>query len=146
MARDPVQKFGGVRALNNRLKGRSKVISENKEAVAAELVSMAMVNLTDIISWDEDGNVQVKPSAEISDEAIRAIKKVKITTRNFKGEGSETTLEVELYDKVRVLQILAKASGLLEPTPPETNTPSVVGITMKGPEIIEVEVEEIKGG
>tara|TARA_Y100000310_G_scaffold276933_1_gene294439 strand:- start:1029 stop:1463 length:435 start_codon:yes stop_codon:yes gene_type:complete len=141
MARDPVQKFGGVRALNNRLKGRSKVISENKEAVAAELVSMAMVNLTDIISWDEDGNVQVKPSAEISDEAIRAIKKVKITTRNFKGEGSEATLEVELYDKVRVLQILAKASGLLEP-PPETNTPSVVGITMKGPEIINVEVEK----
>jgi 23S rRNA G2069 N7-methylase RlmK/C1962 C5-methylase RlmI len=141
MARDPIQKFGGVRALNNRLKGRSDVIQRNKEAVAAELVSMAMVNLTDIISWDEEGNIQVKPSAEISDEAIRAIKKIKVTTRKFKGEESETMLEVELYDKVRVLQILAKASGLLEPTPPETNTPSVVGITMRGPEIIDVEVE-----
>ena len=141
MARDPVQRFGGVRALNNRLKGRSKVIEQNKEAVAAELVSMAMVNLTDIIEWDQDGNVTVKPSAEISDEAIRAIKKIKVTTRHFKDEGSETTLDVELYDKVRVLQILAKASGLLEP-PPETNTPSVVGITMKGPEVIDVEVSD----
>jgi len=142
MAHDPVQRFGGVRALNNRLKGRSKVIADNKEAVAAELVSMAMVNLTDIVEWDENGNVTVKPSSEISDEAIRAIKKIKITTRHFKGEGNETTLDVELYDKVRVLQILAKASGLLEPPPPETNTPSVVGITMKGPDIIDVDVME----
>jgi 23S rRNA G2069 N7-methylase RlmK/C1962 C5-methylase RlmI len=144
MARDPVQKFGGIRALNNRLKGRSPTIEQNKEAIAAELVSMAMVNLTDIVEWDEEGNVQVKPSMEISNEAIRAIKKIKVTTRNFQGEGSETTLDVELYDKVRVLQILAKAAGLLEPPPPETNTPSVVGITMRGPEIIDVEVAEEK--
>ena len=140
--REPIQKFGGIKALRNRLHGRSKTIEQNKEAIAAELVSMAMVNLTDIIEWDEQGNVTVKPSSEISYEAIRAIKKIRISTRHFKEGESETILDIELYDKVRVLQILAKAAGLLEPPPPDTNTPSVVGITMKGPDIIDVEITD----
>ena len=139
MARDPVRRFGGIKALQRRLRGRSKVISQNKDAIAAELVSMAMVNLTDIIEWDEKGSVTVKASAEITDEATRAIKRFKITN----GKDGPI-LEIELHDKVRVLQILAKAAGLLEPVMDMPNTPSVVGITMKGPEIIEVEVEEIR--
>ena len=119
------------------------VIEQHKDAIAAELVSMALVNLTDIIEWDADGNVKVKASAEISDAATRAIKKFKIT--NLKGD-SGSVLEIELHDKVRVLQVLAKASGLLDPAVDFPNTPSVVGITMKGPEIIDVELEEVKDG
>jgi len=139
MSRDPVRRFGGIKALQSRLRGRSEVIAQNKDAIAAELVSMAMVNLTDIIEWDEEGAVTVKASAEITDEATRAIKRFKV----INGKDG-ATLEIELHDKVRVLQILAKAAGLLEPVVDMPNTPSVVGITMKGPEIIEVEVEEIK--
>jgi len=81
----------------------------------------------------------VKASAETTDEATRAIKRFKISNTR---DGP--VLEIELHDKVRVLQILAKAAGLLEPAMEMPNTPSVVGITMKGPEIIEVEIEEIK--
>jgi hypothetical protein len=47
-------------------------------------------------------------------------------------------LDIELYDKVGVLRILAKASGLLD-TPEESDKPSVIGINVKAPEIIDVE-------
>jgi hypothetical protein len=47
-------------------------------------------------------------------------------------------LDIELYDKVGVLRILAKASGLLD-TADESDKPSVIGINVKAPEIIDVE-------
>ena len=132
-----VEKFGGVKALQNRLKGRSDVISHTKEAIAEELVAMAMSNLTDVITWDDTGNVKVKASADIPENALRALKKVKVS---YSKDGSPT-LELELHDKVKPLQILAKASGLLDVTP-EMNTPSVVGIKMVGPDVITTSYSE----
>lgn len=126
----PVERFGGVKAVQNRLRGRSDVIAQNKEAIAEELVSMALTNLTDIITWDEAGNVKVKASADIPDNALRALKKVKVSF--VKGQP---TLELELHDKVKTLQVLAKAAGLLE-VQPTNNAPSVVGIKMVGPDVI----------
>lgn len=133
-----IEKFGGVKALQNRLKGRSDVIAHNKEAIAEELVAMAMSNLTDVIKWDDAGNVKVKASADIPENALRALKKVKVSY--VKGEP---TLELELHDKVKTLQILAKASGLLD-TLPESNAPSVVGIKMVGPDVITTTYQETK--
>ena len=54
-------------------------------------------------------------------------------------------LEVELHDKVGVLRVLAKASGLLEPEQ-DVDRPSVVQINMSGPEepkIVEAENVEV---
>lgn len=126
----PVERFGGVKAVQNRLRGRSDVIAQNKEAIAEELVSMALTNLTDVITWDEAGNVKVKASADIPDKALRALKKIKVSY--VKGQP---TLELELHDKVKTLQVLAKAAGLLE-VQLENNAPSVVGIKMVGPDVI----------
>ncbi len=133
----PVEKFGGVKRLQNRLKGRSDIIAHNKEAIAAELLAMGTANLTDVIEWDDAGNVKIKASADISETALRALKKVKVS---YSKDGSPT-LELELHDKVKPLQILAKASGLLDVTP-EMNTPSVVGIKMVGPDVITTSYSE----
>jgi hypothetical protein len=58
---------------------------------------------------------------------MKAIKKIKITpTRN----GDQ--VEVELVDKVRVLQMLAKSAGLLDQEK-EVDKPSVVAIEMVMP-------------
>ena len=62
----PTSRFGGVRALENRLKGRSPTLEHSKEAVAGELMAMAFTNITDILTWDDAGNVKVKASSEIS--------------------------------------------------------------------------------
>jgi hypothetical protein len=93
---------------------------------------MANTKITDIMEWDEDGQVRVKASKDIPEHALQAIKSIKI---NKDGQ-----LDIELYDKVGVLRLLAKASGLLD-NPEESDKPSVIGINIKPPDIQDVEVD-----
>jgi len=131
-----VKGWGGVRSIQRRLE-RSATIMENREAVAYALLCMANTKITDIMKWEEeDGElkVKVKPASEIPDHALQSIKSIKI---NKQGE-----LEVELYDKVGVLRLLAKASGLLDGPENESDKPSVIGINIKAPEIEDAEPKE----
>ncbi len=56
-----VKNWGGVRSIERRLE-RSATLESNREHVAYALLSMANTKLTDIMSWDEAGNVTVKAS------------------------------------------------------------------------------------
>jgi len=125
--------WGGVRAVQNKLK-RSDTIIQNREAVAYSLLCMANTKLTDIMKWDSEGNIQVKASDDIPEHALQAIKNIKV--RKDKDGGQ--TLEIELYDKVGVLRLLAKASGLLDNPEDSSDKPSVIGINVQAPEDIEV--------
>ena len=127
-----LQNWGGVRSIQKRLE-RSATIVENREAVAYSLLCMANTKITDILTWDEDGQVKVKAASAIPDYALQAIKSIKV---NKNGE-----LELELYDKIGVLRLLAKASGLLD-NPDEGDKPSVIGINVQAPEIVDVEEDK----
>jgi hypothetical protein len=72
------------------------------------------------------------------EHALQAIKSIKVNEKYDKEGGCIRTLDIELYDKVGVLRILAKASGLLD-TVEESDKPSVIGINVKAPEIIDIE-------
>jgi len=133
----PTGRFGGVKKLGDRLRGRSDVIAQNKEGIAQTLVDIARANLTDVVSWDSQGNVTVKASEDIPDAVAHAIKKLRVT----RSKDGDPTLEIELHDKVSVLKVLAKSAGLLEPLSEESKAPSVVGITMHGPEVVAVKKE-----
>lgn len=126
-----LQNWGGIRSIQKRLE-RSATITENREAVAYSLLCMANTKITDIMEWDEDGKIQVKASKDIPEHALQAIKSIKI--------NKEGNVELELYDKVGVLRLLAKASGLLD-NPEESDKPSVIGINIKPPDIQDVEVD-----
>ena len=123
----PLTNWGGVRSVQRRLE-RSSTIVANKEAVAYALLSMANTKLTDIMTWDDQGNVKVKASHEIPEHALHAIKNIKVRT----DKDGVSTLEIELYDKVGVLRLLAKASGLLD-NPDDENKPSVIDINVVAP-------------
>ena len=112
--------------INKRIRG-SKIIYENRDELAMELMRLGSAKITDVIDWDADGNVNVKPIEEIPDNALTAIKKIKVTP-SAKGD----ILEVEMIDKVRVLQLLAKSAGLLD-AEKEIDKPSVVSIEMVMP-------------
>lgn len=131
---NPTGRFGGVKKLEDRLKGRSEVIAHNKDGIAQTLIDIARANLTDVITWDDQGNVKVKASEDIPDSVAVAIKKIRVT----KSKDGDPTLELELHDKISVLRVLAKSAGLLEPPREDVAAPSVVGITMHGPEVVEV--------
>jgi hypothetical protein len=139
-----LKNWGGVRSIQNKLK-RSNTLVHNREAVAYSLLSMANTKITDVMSWDDEGKVTVKASGKIPDHALQSIKNVKVrrlqSIKNVKvrrdKDGNET-MEFEFFDKVQVLRLLAKASGLLD-NPENENKPSVIGINVKAPEVIDNE-------
>lgn len=122
----PIGRFGGA-GLVQRTIGRSETLFQNKEVVAAELIAMGTTRLTDIIDLHTG---VVKPIEDIPEYALAAIKKIRVT---------EEGIELELFDKVGVLRVLAKASGLLD-AEKHQDKPSIVGINMKGPDITTYEV------
>ena len=122
--------YGGVRTLQKNLE-RSTTIAANREAVAYSLLCMANTKLSDIMEWDEAGNIKVKASKDIPEAAMQSIKRIKTNPKT--GE-----IEIELWDKVQTLRLLAKASGLLD-NPDESDKPSVIGINIKAPETLENE-------
>jgi len=126
-----LQNWGGIRSIQKRLE-RSATITENREAVAYSLLCMANTKITDIMEWDDEGQVKVKASKDIPEHALQAIKSIKV--------NKDGNLELELYDKVGVLRLLAKASGLLD-NPDESDKPSVIGINIRPPDVQDVEVE-----
>jgi len=109
---------------------------ERREAVVNELEALGSSEITDVLSWDELGRVQVLASDKLSPRARRAIKKVKITP-NENGN----TIEVEMHDKLSALRLLAKHRGLLEPNS-DDRRPSMIGINVRGPDVTTYEVVE----
>lgn len=127
-----MQNWGGIRSITKRLE-RSATIVENREAVAYALLCMANTKITDIMEWDESGNITVKTSKQIPEHALQAIKSIKQRT----DKDGNTTIDIEMFDKIGVLRILAKASGLLD-APDESDKPSVIGINIKAPDVLDV--------
>lgn len=132
-----LKNWGGIRTVQQRL-GGSTTIAKNREAVAYSLLTIANTKITDIMEWDDQGNIKVKASKDMPEHALQAIKSIKVNEKYDKEGGCIRTLDIELYDKVGVLRILAKASGLLD-TQEESDKPSVIGINVKAPEIIDIE-------
>ncbi len=123
-----LKNWGGIRSVQRRLE-RSSTIMANKEAVAYSLLCMANTKITDIMEWDEAGNIKVKPSSSIPDHALQSIKNIRVKT----DKDGNSTLELELYDKVGVLRLLAKASGLLDNPDDGSEKPSVIDVNVVAP-------------
>ena len=117
--RPPLGRFGGVRMVQRRI-GRSETLYQHKEAVASELIALGTANITDIVNLDGT----IKDFDDIPEYALRAIKKISV-------RGEDVT--IEMHDKVSVLRVLAKASGMLDAEQNE-DKPSIVGINIKGPD------------
>ena len=124
----PLTNWGGVRSVQRRLE-RSSTIMANKEAVAYALICMGNTKFTDFASWDEHGNVTIKPSHLIPEHALMSIKSIEQKV----DRNGNSFLKIEQYDKVAVLRILAKASGLLDNPDDGSEKPSVIDINVVAP-------------
>ena len=120
--------------LQKRIK-RSQIIDHSKDAVAQELVDLSTSNITDIIDW-ENGKIRLKEISEIPEKALRSIKKIRVYGKE------NNNFEVEMHDKIRSLQTVAKAAGLLEQEKSDDDKPAVIGIKIEGPD--KVEIKELK--
>jgi len=126
--------WGGIRQVKRQLR-RSFTIMENREAIAYELLCMAQANIKDFCRWNEEGQVRFVPSAKLDHRHARMIKKITSrTTVTGAGENKSVTtnVEVELFDKVQVLRLLAAAAGLLA-RDTEDDKPAIIGMRVVGP-------------
>ena len=123
----PVGRFGGVGEIRKRLRG-SQIIYDNRDGLATEMLGIAKAKVTDIFDWNGK-KLELKDAKDIPDHALAAIKKIKITPT----QSGEDVIEVELLDKVRVFQLLAKSAGLLD-TEKDGDKPADVDIQMVMPE------------
>ena len=123
-----LRNWGGVRSVQRRME-RSATITGNREAIAYQMVSMAMTNITHIATWDEDGRLKVKSASQIPEHALASIKKINARV----DKDGNSYLEIELYDKVALLRLLAKASGLLDNPDDGSEKPSVIDVNVVAP-------------
>lgn len=107
---------------------------DEKEAVKQELSTIAASDITQVMSWDEQGRVTLKDAKDVPVHTRKAIKKVKVTPTRMGN-----AIEVEMHDKVSALRMLAKHHGLLEPGLDKSDRPSVLGINLHGPMVTEYE-------
>ena len=91
------------------------------------MLEMASTNITDVIEWHGEA-VKIKEMKDIPEKSLNAIKKIKVTPTKAGNQ-----IEVELYDKVRLMQLLAKSAGLLDEEK-EVDKPAVVNIEMVMPD------------
>jgi len=114
--------FASMRQIQRKIKG-SEVIYKNRDALAQELINIGTTNISDIVTW-ENNEATVKNVKDIPEYALSAIKRVRIL--------KDGTLDIEMVDKVRVLQLLAKSAGLLD-VEKDADKPAVIDIKMVGP-------------
>lgn len=136
--RDSLEYWGGIRPLVRSV-GRLPELIKHREGIVNELLAIGYGSVDDILTWDENGKVTVKATRNIPKHVLKAIKRVKVTT----DRDGNSTLELEMYDKIAALRVVAKASGLLEKPEDEGDKPSVIGIHMHGPEAV-AEYQEVK--
>lgn len=110
----------------------SSTIAKNREGIAQEIIGLAATSITDVVSWDENGNIRVKSSKSLKEYAARSIKKIKTYT----DKDGNRQIELEMHDKVAMLRLLAKAAGLLE-VEQNSDRPSVIGINIRAPVVID---------
>ena len=122
----PVGRFGGVGEIRKRLRG-SQIIYDNRDGLATEMLGIAKAKVTDIFDWNGK-KLELKDAKDIPDHALAAIKKIKITPT----QSGDDIIEVELLDKVRMMQLLAKSAGLLD-TEKDADKPAGVDIQMVMP-------------
>ena len=108
---------------------------DEREGVKQELATIASSDIADVMSWDEQGRVSLRETADIPLHARKAIKKVKVTPTKMGN-----AIEVEMHDKLSALRLLAKHRGLLEPNAGDQK-PSMIGINITGPTTKIVEIE-----
>jgi hypothetical protein len=131
--------FGGVERVRRDMR-RSATIMANREAIAWHMLAMGSTVITDIVKWNEAGELKFVPSSKIDPRHIGMVKSIE---QRLGKDGRIVGLKVTLYDRVAVLRLLAGAAGLLRKDADE-DKPAVMGVRVRGPKRKAVTVENEK--
>jgi len=82
-----------------------------QDKIVRGLAQIAFSDIRRIVSWDNRGIPIAIPSSEIDDNTAMAIKGITFTESIYQGK-TERRLKVDLWDKPRALEGLAKHNGM----------------------------------
>lgn len=92
---------------------RSEETGIKASDVLKELAKVAFSNLKKVADWDEDGNLRVRPSNEMTLDEAAAIESIKMTRVTRDNEMIHTTLSIKLHRKTPALMLLMRHLGML---------------------------------
>jgi len=88
------------------------------DRVILEIAKMAFTNISDIISWDADGNVTIALPEKLTAEqrsAISEMSKFTVSIPTKDGSITKTSLKLKMHSKGDALEKLARHLDLLKP-------------------------------
>ncbi len=127
-------------AIDEAIEERRKKLSVTAESVIAELALIGFADMSDFVKVSDGGAVQVIPLDELAESKSRIIKKIKEkrTIKTLKGTKDQPdgemvlddTVEFELCDKVKSLELLSRHLGILHDKQ-EVDVKQPVNVTIK---------------
>ena len=95
-------------AVSEAMQARSRRTGVTAERVVRELAELAFSNIADFVEVRSDGPVHIDLT-RASRERVAAVHDVILSTS---GEGSDKLTRIELFDKLRALDMLARHLGM----------------------------------
>ena len=86
---------------------RSERTEVTQDMVIAELSKIAFGDQREIARWDQEGNVRITPSSDISDDAAASISEIRQSVTSV-----GISFKVKKYDKTKALELLGKHLGM----------------------------------
>jgi phage terminase small subunit len=104
-------------AIEERKTARAERLEVTADLVVGELAAIAFGDLRDVVAWDADGVVTVRPSSEITDDAARALQEIAQSIQVIPQRGDAEPIEhhrlkVKRADRLRALELLGKHLGM----------------------------------
>jgi len=98
-------------------KDRVDRVQINQDTTVNELKTIAFSDVADFVIVKEGGVIEQRPFNELKKEQTRCVKKIKQTVRTAQSSDGAVihqtaVLELELYDKVKSLELLGRHLGI----------------------------------
>lgn len=104
--------------IKRRQKARAKRLEINGENILRELARIGFADVRAYVSVTDDGEIRVKATDEMDDDAAAAVQEISQTTTEARGgkrgeiEITTKNRKVKLHDKIRALDLMGRHVGL----------------------------------
>ena len=96
-------------AISAAIKRRAAAADVKAKNVLRELCVVGFGDIGSIASWDSDGNLSIKPSAELTRDQLALLGEITMDERyGDDGKVKSRRLKVKLHDRLRALEQIAK--------------------------------------
>jgi phage terminase small subunit len=102
-----------------------------QDKVIMEIAKVAFADIGLIATWDEEGNLSLRPSEELSKEQTAAIQSIQATDQYYQGEKIGTRMTYRMHDKLKALELLCKHLGILDGSGSGTGSDSGNDVTQR---------------